>query len=228
MPAPRAAGPAFFFASCNRKSAFDIRQLRCGSRARDFIDVLLVRGHSSVGRAPALQAGSQGFESPCLQSLQGVEATSTNREHFRITSGSVIPLPPVFVRAVVQSEDCHAVALAKAEMFKSCNGNAASYDSASQRRNMAKFFYIYILQSERDEDRFYTGLTDDPRKRLRNHNAGRVLYTAKWRPWRVKAYVALSDRVRAASFERFSNRHLGGRSSKNIFKVNSATSFQMH
>src|SRR5437588_5495651 len=24
------------------------------------------RGHSSVGRAPALQAGSQGFESPCL------------------------------------------------------------------------------------------------------------------------------------------------------------------
>src|ERR1700751_3402123 len=27
------------------------------------------RGHSSVGRAPALQAGSQGFESPCLQGL---------------------------------------------------------------------------------------------------------------------------------------------------------------
>src|SRR5205823_5585231 len=90
MPAPRAAGPAFFFASCNRKSAFDIRQLRCGSRARDYIGVLLVRGHSSVGRAPALQAGSQGFESPCLQSLQGVEATSTNREHFRITASSAI------------------------------------------------------------------------------------------------------------------------------------------
>jgi hypothetical protein len=27
---------------------------------------LFQRGHSSVGRAPALQAGSQGFESPCL------------------------------------------------------------------------------------------------------------------------------------------------------------------
>jgi predicted GIY-YIG superfamily endonuclease len=79
----------------------------------------------------------------------------------------------------------------------------ASYDSASQRRNMAAFFYIYILQSERDEDRFYTGLTDDLRKRLRNHNAGRVLHTAKWRPWRLKAYVALSDRVRAARFERY-------------------------
>jgi putative endonuclease len=59
------------------------------------------------------------------------------------------------------------------------------------------------LQSERDEDRFYTGLTDDLRKRLRNHNAGRVLHTVKWRPWRLKAYVALSDRGRAAGFERY-------------------------
>jgi hypothetical protein len=31
---------------------------------------LSARGHSSVGRAPALQAGSQGFESPCLQFIQ--------------------------------------------------------------------------------------------------------------------------------------------------------------
>jgi putative endonuclease len=68
---------------------------------------------------------------------------------------------------------------------------------------MAKFFYIYILQSERDAERFYTGLTDDLRKRLRTHNAGRVLHTAKWRPWRLKAYIAFSDRSRAAQFERY-------------------------
>ena len=29
------------------------------------------RGHSSVGRAPALQAGCQGFESPCLHQRNG-------------------------------------------------------------------------------------------------------------------------------------------------------------
>ncbi len=68
---------------------------------------------------------------------------------------------------------------------------------------MAKFFYIYILQSERDEDRFYAGLTGDRRKRLRHHNAGRIFHTAKWRPWRLKVYVALSDRIRAAGFERY-------------------------
>jgi predicted GIY-YIG superfamily endonuclease len=68
---------------------------------------------------------------------------------------------------------------------------------------MPNFFYIYVLQSERNEDRFYTGLTDDLRQRLKNHNAGRVLHTAKWQPWRLKAYVAISDRVRAAGFERY-------------------------
>jgi predicted GIY-YIG superfamily endonuclease len=66
-----------------------------------------------------------------------------------------------------------------------------------------KFFYIYILQSELDANRFYIGLTDDLRRRMRNHNAGRVLHTAKWRPWWLKTYIALSDRVHAAKFERY-------------------------
>src|SRR6266496_4564867 len=52
-------------------------------------------GHSSVGRAPALQAGSQGFESPCLQSLEGVEANVQQAGNIiGCTSGSVIPWPP--------------------------------------------------------------------------------------------------------------------------------------
>jgi hypothetical protein len=34
--------------------------------AIDNLNSTIHRGHSSVGRAPALQAGSQGFESPCL------------------------------------------------------------------------------------------------------------------------------------------------------------------
>ena len=56
---------------------------------------LFQRGHSSVGRAPALQAGSQGFESPCLQSLKGVEAKSNKKGNIvGCASGSVIPLPP--------------------------------------------------------------------------------------------------------------------------------------
>jgi len=63
--------------------------------------------------------------------------------------------------------------------------------------------YVYILQSNVDKKRFYTGLTDNLRERLQNHNAGRVWHTAKWKPWRLKSYIALSDRMRAAKFERY-------------------------
>ena len=68
---------------CNSRAAFAI-----GNRQSKIDN--LVRGHSSVGRAPALQAGSQGFESPCLQSS---------------------------LAAIASSEDCRAVALAKADTF---------------------------------------------------------------------------------------------------------------
>jgi putative endonuclease len=63
--------------------------------------------------------------------------------------------------------------------------------------------YVYIRQSEADERRFYTGLTDDLRKRLTTHNAGRVPHTTKWRPWRLKTYIAFHDRSRDCEFEQY-------------------------
>jgi len=63
--------------------------------------------------------------------------------------------------------------------------------------------YVYILQSEADERRYYTGLTDDLRKRLATHNAGRVPHTTKWKPWRLKTYIAFGDRSRASEFEQY-------------------------
>jgi putative endonuclease len=68
---------------------------------------------------------------------------------------------------------------------------------------MNTFCYVYILQSTIDPDRFYIGLTDDLRGWLKTHNAGRVRYIAKWKPWYLKTYVAFSDRARAVSFERY-------------------------
>jgi predicted GIY-YIG superfamily endonuclease len=75
--------------------------------------------------------------------------------------------------------------------------------STRQAKAMAKFFYVYILQSEVDPNRFCTGLTDDASRRFKNHNAGQVLHTAKWKPWRVKTYIGFSDRNRAIQFERY-------------------------
>jgi putative endonuclease len=56
--------------------------------------------------------------------------------------------------------------------------------------------YIYILENENAEH-FYLGLTDDLRARLAKHNAGEVPHTSKYRPWRIKTYVAFSNTERA-------------------------------
>ena len=68
---------------------------------------------------------------------------------------------------------------------------------------MARFTYVYVLQSETEPDRFYTGCTDDLRARLARHNRGEVPHTSKWTPWRIKTYIALSDEDRARSLERY-------------------------
>jgi len=63
--------------------------------------------------------------------------------------------------------------------------------------------YVYILQCIEEPARFYTGFTNDLRKRLRDHNAGKVSHTAKFMPWRLNTYMAFSDEHRAIAFEKY-------------------------
>jgi putative endonuclease len=65
---------------------------------------------------------------------------------------------------------------------------------------MSRFTYIYILQSEINPQRYYIGKTRD---RIKRHNAGQILHTAKLRPWRIKTYIAISDPKRAVVLERY-------------------------
>ncbi len=63
--------------------------------------------------------------------------------------------------------------------------------------------YVYILESLTETEHFYTGITDDLRARLSKHNSGAVAHTAKYRPWRVRTYIAFSDEDRALAFEKY-------------------------
>ena len=63
--------------------------------------------------------------------------------------------------------------------------------------------YVYILQSIESPERFYVGLTDDLRARIKSHNAGQVYHTSKYKPWRVNTYIAFSDEARAIAFEKY-------------------------
>ncbi len=63
--------------------------------------------------------------------------------------------------------------------------------------------YVDILQSVGEEEHFYTGVTDDLKARLSKHNSRDVTHTAKYRPWRLKSYVAFADEARAIAFEKY-------------------------
>jgi predicted GIY-YIG superfamily endonuclease len=62
--------------------------------------------------------------------------------------------------------------------------------------------YVYILESACSQH-FYVGLTAALKARITAHNAGQVKHTSKFRPWRLRTYVAFDSRDRAAAFERY-------------------------
>jgi len=77
--------------------------------------------------------------------------------------------------------------------------------------------YVYVLQSEKFPDKFYTGQTDDLKNRLKNHNAGFSKATRPYVPWKIVSYHAFEDTRLALKFEKylksgsgqeFSKRHL--------------------
>ena len=98
-------------------------------------------------------------------------------------------------------------------------GSAASYEATQpstawtrrRRRLSRRSFsegglhvkYVYILQSLADPDHFYSGITDDLKARLSAHNSGAVTHTSKYRPCRIKSYVAFTDKARALTFEKY-------------------------
>jgi putative endonuclease len=64
-------------------------------------------------------------------------------------------------------------------------------------------YYTYILQSENFPDQTYVGSTNDLRKRLTEHNAGKSSHTNKFKPWNLMAYVALPEQHVAEELERY-------------------------
>ena len=66
-----------------------------------------------------------------------------------------------------------------------------------------KFYYIYILQSECNPERFYTGHTDNLDSRLKAHNQKKCKHTSKYIPWKIKAAVAFTDEGKALEFEKY-------------------------
>ena len=99
--------------------------------------------------------------------------------------------PPASARfASFGSASRHKSILAK-------RAEAAAPEPKGRRRAGSE--HVYILESL-DSEHFYAGITDDVSARLTEHKAGEVPRTSKYRPWRVKTYVAFSDEKKAVAF----------------------------
>lgn len=81
-------------------------------------------------------------------------------------------------------------------------------------------WYVYILESESHPGKFYTGFTNDLRRRYTEHNAeGNSGYTAKYQPWRLHTYIAFSNKKTAQRFEEYLKTQAGRRFQKLRFKI---------
>ncbi len=65
------------------------------------------------------------------------------------------------------------------------------------------FHYVYILVSERDPTRHYTGCTTDLESRLIKHNEGGVPHTAKHKPWSIETAIRFNSQEKTRAFEKY-------------------------
>jgi len=78
-------------------------------------------------------------------------------------------------------------------------------------------YYIYVLQSEKDEN-FYVGYTSNLKKRLKLHNEGRVKSTKERRPIKLIYYEACLEQKDAFKREKYLKSNYGKRYIKNRLK----------
>ncbi|PIS13399.1 MAG: excinuclease ABC subunit C [Candidatus Tagabacteria bacterium CG09_land_8_20_14_0_10_41_14] len=78
-------------------------------------------------------------------------------------------------------------------------------------------FYVYVLKSSIDR-KWYTGNTNDLRKRLRQHNSGQSTWTKRGIPWELIYYEACLNEEDARSRELYLKSGMGKRYLKNRLK----------
>ena len=71
-------------------------------------------------------------------------------------------------------------------------------------RNKVKWdmYYVYILKSVKTK-KYYTGVSDDLKRRIKEHNFGNSDFTSWSGPYKLLWYCAFSSKEKAYKFENY-------------------------
>lgn len=82
---------------------------------------------------------------------------------------------------------------------------------------MSKFYYVYVLQSKKDHN-FYVGYTNDIKRRLEEHNGGKVPSTKSRNPLKLIYWEGCLNQQDATRREKYLKTAWGKRYIKNRLK----------
>ena len=71
------------------------------------------------------------------------------------------------------------------------------------RRRTSAMHYVYILESIATPGHYYIGYTAQLRDRVKKHQADVSSHAAKFRPWKLKLYLAFESKESALAFEQY-------------------------
>ncbi|MEQ8283394.1 MAG: GIY-YIG nuclease family protein [Parvibaculum sp.] len=67
--------------------------------------------------------------------------------------------------------------------------------------------HVYILQSLKFPDKYYTGCTSNVAERLKRHNSGKSdsqsHHSAMYGPWKLVVQIGFDDKTKAFAFEKY-------------------------
>ena len=82
-------------------------------------------------------------------------------------------------------------------------------------------YFVYVLMSQTHGTR-YVGSTEDIKKRIKDHNAGRVRYTKGRRPWKLVYFEERKNQFDAKRRENFLKTGNGRSALNNLLKNSNA------
>lgn len=70
-------------------------------------------------------------------------------------------------------------------------------------------FYVYYLRSVSFPDKTYIGFTHNLKQRFADHNVGKSIYTAQYKPWKMIGFLGFDQEAKAIQFERYLKTNAG-------------------